>query len=117
MERVPRSSADYSLSLDFHVFEPRISTTASARPEACPVARWHAAHGGALTNAWHQEVVLPDPAVGFVLAHANGERCQDELVSDVQRALLAGAVPAEGVVSALVEESLRLLHDFALIRG
>jgi hypothetical protein len=43
------------------------------------VARWHAEHGGAITNRWHHEVILPDDDTRRVLAHADGTLSVEEL--------------------------------------
>ena len=47
-------------ALDLHVHSARMGDGSSDHPCACPVARWHATHGGAITNRWHQEVTLED---------------------------------------------------------
>jgi hypothetical protein len=56
---------------------------AGARPLACPVARWHALHGGAVTNRWHQEVRLDPPLLRRVLALLDGTRTVDSLAAAV----------------------------------
>jgi hypothetical protein len=38
------------------------------------VARWHALHGGPVTNRWHQEVRLDDARLRAVLAALDGVR-------------------------------------------
>ena len=65
--------------IDFHAHEPSLGDGLSARPEACPVARWHAVHGGTITNRWHQEVVLPDPVLRRVLGMLDGTRTVDDV--------------------------------------
>jgi hypothetical protein len=61
-------------ALDLHVHEPAIAAAAGPRPLACPVARWHAANGGPVTNRWHQEVRLDDAPLRAVLAVLDGTR-------------------------------------------
>jgi len=58
--------------LDLHAHEPPLGDAASARPVACPVARWHARNGGPVTNRWHQEVLLEDPRLRAVLEVLDG---------------------------------------------
>jgi hypothetical protein len=65
-------------SLDLHVHEPTLGDAGTGRPRACPVARWHALHGGPVTNRWHQEVRL-DPALRRVLGGLDGTRTVDDL--------------------------------------
>jgi SAM-dependent methyltransferase len=71
-------------ALDLHVHEPALGDGTSARPIACPVARWHAAHGGPITNRWHQEVRLADAALRDVLAHLDGKRTVDQCARDAK---------------------------------
>jgi hypothetical protein len=58
-------------AIDLVTHEPPIGGV-SARPRACPVARWHAANGGPITNQWHHEVVLAEPFVRDLLARLDG---------------------------------------------
>lgn len=71
--------------IDFHVHEPSLGDGLSPRPEACPVARWHAAHGGSITNRWHQEVLLADPVLRGVLSLLDGSRTLDDVGAAVGR--------------------------------
>jgi SAM-dependent methyltransferase len=87
-------------ALDLHTYEPALATSPDERPTACPVARWHAAHGGPLTNLWHQEVVLVDEPVRGLLARLDGTHTRAELARS-----LGPFVPA----------GLQLLADSALI--
>ncbi|HEY1696600.1 MAG TPA: class I SAM-dependent methyltransferase [Polyangiaceae bacterium] len=86
-------------ALDFHVHEPPLAGPDVLRPLACPVARWHAAHGGPITNRWHQAVRLEDPPMRAVLALLDGTRT----LAEVARA--AGCTDA--VASACVEAIAR----------
>jgi hypothetical protein len=65
--------------IDLHVHEPPLGDGLSARPEACPVARWHAIHGGTITNRWHHEVVLSDPVLRRTLSLLDGTRSTEDL--------------------------------------
>jgi hypothetical protein len=69
-------------ALDLVTHEPPIGA-ASERPRACPVARWHAANGGPITNRRHHEVVLAEPFVRAVLARLDGAHAA---LSDLERA-------------------------------
>jgi SAM-dependent methyltransferase len=88
-------------SLDLHVHEPAIGDAGAERPRACPVARWHALHGGPVTNRWHQEVRL-DAALRRVLGWLDGTRAMDDL------ARAAGCPPnvAQASVEALAAAAL-----------
>jgi hypothetical protein len=86
-------------ALDLHVHEPPIAGAEAPRPLACPVARWHAVHGGPLTNRWHQGVRLEDAPMRTVLALLDGTRT----LPDVARA--AGCT--EAVAGACVEAIAR----------
>lgn len=70
-------------ALDLHVHAPTIADGSSDRPRASPVARWHAAHGGAITNLWHHEVVLEDDITRWVLARLDGTCTRAELAHDL----------------------------------
>lgn len=66
-------------AIDLHVHAPPLEGGRVAPPRACPVARWHAAHGGAITNRWHQEIALH----GELLARHDGTRTPAELAREV----------------------------------
>ncbi|HEY6459255.1 MAG TPA: hypothetical protein VIY73_03860, partial [Polyangiaceae bacterium] len=86
-------------ALDFHLHEPPLADAGAPRPLACSVARWHAVHGGPLTNRWHQEVHLEDAPMRSVLGLLDGTRT----LADVARA--AGCTDA--VAGACVEAIAR----------
>ena len=69
-------------AVDLHAHEPALAAAPGARPLACPVARWHAGHGGPLTNRWHQEVRLEAPPLRRVLALLDGSRTLDDVARD-----------------------------------
>jgi SAM-dependent methyltransferase len=102
-------------ALDLHAFEPPLATATTDRPKACPVARWHAVHGGPITNRWHQEVVLREPLLGFVLARLDGEQGEADLVRATRTAIDHREVTGEGDVRALVRASIDLLAAAALL--
>jgi SAM-dependent methyltransferase len=60
--------------IEVHAHEATFASQVTARPRACPVARWHAENGGPITNLWHHEVVLKEPIVRAVLARCDGAR-------------------------------------------
>jgi hypothetical protein len=77
--------------IDLHVHEPTLGDGLSSRPEACPVARWHAVHGGTITNRWHQEVVLSDPVLRRVLSMLDGTRTVDDVGASLGQPEIARA--------------------------
>ncbi len=101
-------------ALDLHAFEPCIETTVVDRPRACPLARWHAAQGGPITNRWHQQVVLPEDLVRLVLVRADGQRPVADLTQDVRDAFSPDASSAVDF-GALVRASLEMLAASALL--
>jgi SAM-dependent methyltransferase len=98
-------------ALDLHVHAPTITDGATERPRACPVARWHAAHGGAITNRWHHEVILEDDIARWVLARLDGTRTQGDLVRELV-SQDSGAEP-----KALVRDVVAELASLALLVG
>jgi SAM-dependent methyltransferase len=68
-------------ALALHAHEPTLAIVTGERPLACPVARWHAAHGGAITNHWHEEVRLEEAPLRRVLALLDGTRTAGELAA------------------------------------
>lgn len=99
-------------ALALHASSPPLVTTPSTHPRACPVARANARRGGPITNAWHEEVVLPDPLVRAVLALADGTRTADALA----QALAGGAAPSADEHAA-ARASLEVLARLALLVG
>jgi SAM-dependent methyltransferase len=91
-------------AIDLHVHEPALGDGASARPLACPVARWHASHGGPLTNRWHQEVRLAEPVALQVLARLDGSRTADGCAREIGCApdVARAAIAALGASALLV---------------
>jgi hypothetical protein len=81
-------------ALDLVTHEPPIGDV-SLRPRACPVARWHAAHGGPITNRRHHEVVLTEPFVRALLARLDGTHALSGEVERAAAALLARAALLE----------------------
>jgi SAM-dependent methyltransferase len=92
-------------AVDLHVHEPSLGDASSARPLACPVARWHAQRGGPITNRWHQEVLLEDARLRTVLPLLDGARTIDEVAraagcsSEIARASVAALSAAALVVA------------------
>ncbi len=72
-------------AVDLHVREPPLRTEpAGDRPAlACALARWHATHGGTITNLRHQEVRLDDPLLRDVLARLDGSRSIADLAREL----------------------------------
>ena len=89
-------------AVDLHVHEPPLATNPSPRPLACPVARWHATHGGPLTNRWHQEVLLDDPPLRAVLATLDGAHT----VADVARVVGCTETVARACIEVLAGAAL-----------
>jgi len=92
-------------ALDLHVSEPAISDGTSPRPVGCPVARWHAGHGGPITNRWHQEVQLADAPIRRMLSVLDGSRTVDEAARDAGCAagIARSAVAALASCALLIE--------------
>jgi SAM-dependent methyltransferase len=91
-------------ALELHTREPAIAVIPGDCPLACPVARWHALHGGAVTNRWHHEVRLADPVLRRVLALLDGRRTID----DVARAAGCAVDTVRVSVAALAAAALLL---------
>lgn len=89
-------------AIDLHAHEPALADGTSARPSACPVARWHAVHGGPLTNRWHQEVRLDEPLLRSVLARLDGTRT----IADVARDAACTERDARAAIAALAAAAL-----------
>jgi SAM-dependent methyltransferase len=72
-------------AVDLHVHEPQLRAEhgGDRPPEASPLARWQAAHGGSITNVWHQEVRLDDPLLRVVLARLDGSRSIGDLAREL----------------------------------
>ena len=89
-------------AVDLHVHEPSLAVAAGERPLACPVARWHARSGGAVTNRWHQEVRLDEAPLRRVLAVLDGTRT----VGEVSTAAACSEDTARASVAALAAAAL-----------
>jgi hypothetical protein len=101
-------------ALALHTTEPPVAGADAAAPRACPVARWHALHGGSITNRWHHEVRLPDRAVVFLLGLLDGMHD----TADLRRALREGFAPigvSDEELGALVRAALDRLASAALL--
>jgi SAM-dependent methyltransferase len=101
-------------AVDLLAASPALSGAAGERPTACPVARWHASHGGAVTNRLHQEVLLPDAAVRWVLARIDGTRTRGDLAREA-RSLDAAGRTTETELEQLVAASVDRLVACGLI--
>ncbi|HEX4447261.1 MAG TPA: hypothetical protein VH044_11015, partial [Polyangiaceae bacterium] len=84
------------------------------RPIACPVARWHAAHGGPITGRLHQEVLVPDAIVRWVLARLDGTRTQADLARDA-RSMGGASGISDDELTRVVAASLDRLAACALL--
>jgi SAM-dependent methyltransferase len=101
-------------ALDLHVHQPCLASTPAERPLACPVARWHASNGGAITNRWHQEVRLDDDVLRLVLARLDGTRTAADLERELHAERFARALTGPEL-HALVAHSLAQLASSALL--
>jgi ubiquinone/menaquinone biosynthesis C-methylase UbiE len=88
--------------VDLHVHEPIFTLTPGERPLACPAARWHAEHGGPITNRWHHEVRFDDAPLRRVLALLDGSRT----VGDIAAAAGCSSSVARASVAALAAAAL-----------
>jgi SAM-dependent methyltransferase len=96
------------------VFSPVFSSIVTERPIACPVARWHAAHGGPITGRLHQEVLVPDAIVRWVLARLDGTRTQADLARDA-RSMGGASGISDDELTRVVAASLDRLAACALL--
>jgi hypothetical protein len=101
-------------AVDLHTFEPALGDASAARPRACPVARWHALHGGAITNAWHHEVTLPERVLVTLLGCLDGASDVAQLAHRLRQAL-APAPVTDAELEALVRAGLDRLASAALL--
>jgi SAM-dependent methyltransferase len=104
-------------TLDLYDHDLAVRSEAGERPVACPVARWHALHGGVVTNRLHHEVLVPDAVVRWVLGRLDGTRTQRDLVREA-RALDANAAVTDAELEPLVSACLdRLLACGLVVDG
>jgi SAM-dependent methyltransferase len=90
--------------LDLHAFEPPLApASASERPTASPLARYHAARNGPLTNLWHQEVMAPEDVVRFVLSRLDGTRTREGVAREVVAQGKLAQTEAEDLVRVTVD--------------
>ena len=89
-------------AVDLHAHEPALAVAPTERPLACPVARWHAHHGGAVTNRWHQEVRLDDALLRRVLSLLDGAHT----LADIAAAAGCSAEVARASLEALAAAAL-----------
>jgi hypothetical protein len=101
-------------AVDLHAFEPALAA-AGERPAAPPLARLRAEHGGPITNLWHQEVVIPEDVVRFILARLDGAHTREDLSREVRRVAKPGLPEADA--RELVRVSVELLAGSGLLVG
>jgi SAM-dependent methyltransferase len=100
--------------LDFRVDAPAIVSSPGDRPTACPLARWHARHGGIVTSRLHQEVLVPDAIVRWVLARLDGTRTVADLARDARELDKTHAV-SDAELARAVAASVWRLAECALL--
>lgn len=101
-------------ALDLLDHEPAMTATAGERPVACGLARRQARRGGVVTNRLHQEVLLPDAVVRWVLGRLDGTRTRKDLAREARaQSDLGAATDAE--LELLVAATLDRLVACALI--
>jgi len=103
-------------SVDLLAAPPAIASVPDERPVACPVARWRAARGGTITNRLHQEVLVPDAIVRWVLARLDGTRTREDLARQA-RSLEGARGATEDELDRVVAASIERLFACALIVG
>ncbi len=101
-------------TLDLTAHDVEVRSSAGERPIACPVARWHARHGGVITNRLHEEVLVPDLFVRWVLGRLDGSRTRRDLVREA-RALDASAMATDSELDLLVSASVDRLLACSLV--
>jgi SAM-dependent methyltransferase len=92
------------------------SVIAGERPEACPLARWRATHGGTITNRLHQEVLTPDAIVRWVLARLDGTRTRGDLAREARSLDDAGAVTGTQLEELVAVTVDRLVSCALIVR-
>jgi len=103
-------------ALDLYDHDLAVRSEAPARPVACPVARWHAQHGGVVTSRLHHEVLVPDAIVRWVLARLDGTRTPRDLAREA-RSLDASAALTDAELGGLVKASVDRLVACGLVVG
>jgi hypothetical protein len=103
-------------ALDLHDHDPlvRVASVAGDRPVACPVARGQALRGDPVTNRLHQEVLVPDAVVRFVLGRLDGTRSRRDLAREA-RVLDANRALTDAELGLLVDASIERLVACALV--
>ena len=101
-------------ALDLYDHDLEVHATAPERPVACPVARWHAQHGGVVTSRLHHEVLVPDAIVRWVLARLDGTRTPGDLAREA-RSLDANAAVTDAELADLVAASVDRLVACGLV--
>ena len=93
-------------ALDLYDHEPAVKSEAGERPVACPLARFQALRGGVVTNRLHQEVLVPDAIVRWVLGRLDGTRTRKDLAREARALDGSGATTdpeRERLVSASID--------------
>jgi SAM-dependent methyltransferase len=103
-------------ALDLYDHELAVRSETPARPVTCPVARWHAEHGGVITSRLHHEVLVPDAIVRWVLARLDGTRTPRDLAREA-RSLDASAALTDAEIAGLVNASVDRLVACGLVVG
>jgi SAM-dependent methyltransferase len=101
-------------AIDLYDHDLAVQSTAGVRPVACPLARWHANHGGAVTNRLHQEVLVPDAIVRWVLGRLDGTRTLSDLAREAHK-LEETATVTDAELDGVVEVSVDRLVMCGLI--
>jgi SAM-dependent methyltransferase len=101
-------------SLDLLAGSPALAPGAGERPIACPVARWHATHGGPITGRLHQEVLVPDAIVRWVLGRLDGTRTRTDLAREA-RSIEGTDGASDAELEQLVAASVERLAACALL--
>jgi hypothetical protein len=101
-------------AVDLHTFEPAVGDASAPRPRACSVARWHALHGGAITNLRHHEVRLPERALVSLLGCLDGASDVAQLAHRLREALAPAAL-TDAELEVLVRAGLDRLAAAALL--
>jgi SAM-dependent methyltransferase len=101
-------------SLDLYGHELVVRSRPAERPVACPVARWYAQNGGVVTNRLHQEVLVPDDIVRWVLGRLDGTRTTTDLAHEA-RALGIGGAATNAEVLEVVKASVERLAGCGLV--
>ena len=102
--------------VQLHVHPPELAASAGERPEASPLARHQARHGGLVTNLRHTSVRIEDELGRRLVTLLDGRRDRAALRAELSAGLqqLKRGIPPD--IDAGLDRSLQGLARLALLR-